>query len=1047
MKKSLNKLLLVFKDRLFIVFVMFCLMFVVLLIQFYTLQIINYDKYKNDLRASVQRTIEVPAARGLIFDRYGRPLAVNKPTNVLKFDQQVKMKKDELNKTLLDVIGVIEKNGDTYIDNVPISKEAPFEFTAGSNQIKSFIYTIPYNGEEHRQELSTYTAEELVNYLKTQFEINPDLPDQDLRKIIALRIEVYKLAYYKYKLVNIATNISERTVNEIEENHAKFPGVMVDVEPIRHYPEGELFGNILGYTRSITDAQFETMKDLGYDKTDLVGQVGIEQSMEQELRGEKGSELVEVDNVGRRVHTITREDQIQGNNIFLTVDLDFQKDTYNSIETRLSAALVERLKGGSQYIKALKGEEVVRSMLESNQLSIDKMQMANKSSTQGEIYDKLLKAYNEIDPLIRKDLTLKELLIQWLDEKSSVVTEKQILLAMHEQGTIKLDENTITSIKNNKYGNTEQILISQLEGGTLKPKQMAVDPFSAAAVAVDVNTGEVLSMVGYPSFDSNEMIMNFNAYWSMLFDGIDKRSMLWNRAIMTTKAPGSIFKMITGTAGLEEGVITPSTTIFDTGTFTKAGEPFPRCWVLSRSGGGHGNTNLERALEVSCNYFFYEVAYRLTKGSANPYANIDTLTKYVQMFGLDRATGIELSETQPNVSTPRNLVERRVTEGLNSLKVMDSDVISSRINDVKDTLSKGIYPVIDSGSNDLNSQIDYLTQYELKRNLEPVLQDALAGTYDKLLGQFYTEISEYLQLNTSTSVQTIVADTMNDLTKRSLKLKTRNNIIHELDTILGKKLDRQLKEIIDTVDPNSIIDAYDHAYTVAYRNEVRTNSDSEAAKELTKRLNELGTNKEYYKDYILLKIRANIISAIANNLLSGAELEWTDGLTVRTAIGQGNNAFSPLQMSRYIAGLANGKQTFDLKIVNGVFDNKTSKEYLKTEIKNVKQLDISQTTMDQIHKGMLAVTKGNEGTARSIFDDLPFDVAGKTGTAEEGSHEHSWFVGFAPYDKPEIAIVVAIYNSDGLGKYGTLIGKDMLMSYYKLDRQQEKNTLDNRFIE
>lgn len=1047
MKKSLDKLLLIFKNRIFIMFVMICFLFLVLLFKFYTLQIVHYDQYANDLRASVQRTIEVPATRGLIFDRYGRPLATNKPTNVLKFDQQVRMKKSQLNQTLLDVITVIEKNGDQYIDNVPISQESPFEFTGGTNQLKSFVYSIPYNNADHRQELLTYTAKELIDYLKKQYEIDASFSDEDARKIIALRTEIYRLAYYQYKLVNIAFHISDQTVSEIEENHSKFPGVIVDVEPIRHYTEGELLGNILGYTRAITDAQYEQMKDLGYDKTDVVGQVGIEQSMEQELRGSKGIEVVEVDNLGRRVHTITRQDQIQGNNVFLTIDLDFQRDTYTSIETRLSEALIDRLKGGSRYVKALKSKDMIISMIKSNQLNMEQMKLAPTGTMQNILYTELVNEYENIDPFIRKNLSIKELLIQWFEEDLPLVTEKQILLAMHEQGSIHLTNTHITSIQSNKYGSTEHILIEQLQKGYLKPNQLAVDPFSAAAVAIDIHTGEVLSIVGYPSFDSNQMIMNFNKYWSILFDGIDQRSMLWNRALMTTKAPGSTFKMITGIAGLEEGVITPSTTIFDTGTFTKAGEPYPRCWVLTRSGGGHGYTNLSRALEVSCNYFFYEVASRLTKGSLNPYTNIDTLAKYVQMFRLDQSTGIELAETPPNVSTPTNLVQTRITDGLNALKMMNTDATLKRISSIKDTLIKGVYPVADSGSTQLDDQIKYLTQYELKRKLEPLLQEVLTNQYDILLQQFYSDISIYLDMHLKESINNIVSNTINDISKRSLKLKTRDYLLAELDNMITDASYKQLKTVIDQIDINSIIDAYDHAFTVAYRNAIRKDSQSELTQILNQKIQSLDQQKAYYKDYVTSQIRYSILNAIANNLLSGVELEWTDGLTVRTAIGQGFNAFSPLQMSRYIAALANGTQTFDLRIVNGVFDNKQTQQYLTTTIKNPQPLEVSQNTIKEIHKGMLAVTKGTEGTARDIFNELPFEVAGKTGTAEEGSHEHSWFVGFAPYEQPEIAIVVAIYNSDGLGRYGNLIAKDMLMSYFRLNQDEEKITLDNMFIE
>ena len=160
----------------------------------------------------------------------------------------------------------------------------------------------------------------------------------------------------------------------------------------------------------------------------------------------------------------------------------------------------------------------------------------------------------------RNKITEKELLLQWLDEKSTdLITEREIMLILHEQGLMKLSSETIESYKGNKHGTVENTLVQQMEDGFLKPKHMAIDPFSAAAVVVDINSGEVLSLVGYPAYDGNSLITNFNEFYPLLADESDKRRLLIDRSMRTAKAPGSTFKMITGIAALEEGTVTPNT--------------------------------------------------------------------------------------------------------------------------------------------------------------------------------------------------------------------------------------------------------------------------------------------------------------------------------------------------------------------------------------------------------------------------------------------------------------------------------------------------------
>lgn len=162
---------------------------------------------------------------------------------------------------------------------------------------------------------------------------------------------------------------------------------------------------------------------------------------------------------------------------------------------------------------------------------------------------------------------------------------------------------------------------------------------SGAMVAMDPNTGKVLGMVSYPDYDLsmfNGGQVN-NAMWNELLDANDP---LYNRAISTRDAPGSIFKLCTALAGLKEGAITPDTRISDRGAFTKTNSTNPaKCWVSNENRYKHQNQTVVEALKNSCNYFFYEVSYRL---------GVTKLYQMAAALGLTSKTNIEL----PGESTP-----------------------------------------------------------------------------------------------------------------------------------------------------------------------------------------------------------------------------------------------------------------------------------------------------------------------------------------------------------------------------------------------------------
>ncbi len=1043
MMKDFHKQVLRFiTDRLFIMSIFILMLFSVIVLRIYDLQIIHHDEYDINIRETIQREIETDAPRGLIFDRYGRPVAINKSTYILNIDQGIRMSNEELNDMLLRLIALLKANGDTYVDEIPITQEEPFEYRFGESAKKQFINSIPHKNNLEKEKAHHYTAKELMTYLKSEtiFNIDPSISDNDARGLAALRYELYKTSWSKYKLITVATDVSMETISTVEEKNKEYRGVITDVKSVRFYPEGELFAHILGYTRQITASQFEAMEQYGYEKDDVVGQMGLEQTQEEELRGIKGSEIVEVDNRGRKVRTVEKEDEVQGNNIFLTMDLNYQRKTYDILENQLTNIILQRLKGGSRNIEAISGKEMVYSIVKSNTLSFAEMQKAPKDTMQYEVNQKLEKEFEQIDDFQKKNITRKELLLQWLKEiNTDLITERQVVLMLHEQGILRLNNETITNFQNNKYGTVDGVLIQQIENGVLKPKHMAIDPFSAAAVVVDIKNGQVLSLIGYPSYDSNELITNFNEFYPMLADNSDPRRLLIDRAMRTAKAPGSTFKMITAIAGLEENIITRNTLIYDTGSFTKAGTPAAKCR-------NHGNVDLKKAIEVSCNYYFYETAFNLGQGDAMPYSNIKRLTKYVEEFGLNQKSGIELIEAEPLVSSPEVVVIKGLSSALWNINNMDEEKKQKYTEASIQRISKSYIPWADSSDSNLESRIQIEIQHELKRNMESALGRALESILPALINEIIISLDNTIDKDRDTILANVVNGVMSDSSHNlSLKNKTKKYLVEEIGDGIKAMTRPIVGQALTPIIRTEITDAYQHAYNVAYGRLRRSSTDQELIDTIKYRMENTQEQVISSKDAIVDDISSGIVGNVIDQMIEKANLGWNEGITIRTAIGQGNSAFAPVQVAKYVTALANREYVYDLSIINAVQNSKEHKQIVKKEAVVSSRLDISDSTMDQIYEGMLAVTKGTQGTARAVYTDFVIPVAAKTGTTQDGGNEHSWFVGFAPYDEPEIAIVTAIYNSNGAGSYGVQMSREILEAYFELDKEYEQTTIDNIF--
>ena len=158
---------------------------------------------------------------------------------------------------------------------------------------------------------------------------------------------------------------------------------------------------------------------------------------------------------------------------------------------------------------------------------------------------------------------------------------------------------------------------------------------------------------------------------------------------------------------------------------------------------------------------------------------------------------------------------------------------------------------------------------------------------------------------------------------------------------------------------------------------------------------------------------------------------WMPGNTVQAAIGQSDNAFTPLQLATYAATLANDGTRLKTHVVSKVTDyerTKTIEDYSKPTV--VDTCGISKKNLDIVQKAMLEVTQNEDGTAYSVFGDYKVKVAAKTGTAENAGSDHTTFICYAPFDKPEVAVAVVLEHG-ARGRYSMQVAKDLLDEYFK----------------
>lgn len=241
--------------------------------------------------------------------------------------------------------------------------------------------------------------------------------------------------------------------------------------------------------------------------------------------------------------------------------------------------------------------------------------------------------------------------------ESGKLSGRYVCLALYEQGVLEKDDyyNQLKSGSLSSY----QYIRNAISDKLITPAQLALKPCSGSIVVTNPNTGDIIALVSYPSYDNNMLSGSVDAaYYKKLLN--DNSKPLYNWATQSQMAPGSIYKVCTSIAALDTGIISNSTSFFCSGVFEKV-TPNPKCWNHS----GHGTEVVATAIRDSCNIFFYNVGYNLAFSKTGNYDSsyaTSVLQNYAEQLGLATLCGIEIEEKAPHPSD-ENAIASAIGQG------------------------------------------------------------------------------------------------------------------------------------------------------------------------------------------------------------------------------------------------------------------------------------------------------------------------------------------------------------------------------------------------
>ena len=478
-----DKIIGIVTSRLTVFTIVFLVLGGILIYRCFDLQIVHGEEYLEDFVLQTEKTRDISSTRGNIYDVNGNVLAYNELAYSVKIEdvfESGKSKNAKLNSMIMQLIGMIEKNGDNVITDfkIIINEDGDFAFTAEGTTLLRFLADVYGHTtiDKLEDDERTATATEVMEYLsrnkgsgfsigqyedpedsKTEFVPGKGYTKEEWLKLVTIRYAMNLTSYRKYVGTTVATNVSESTVAVIMENSEELPGVSIVEDTVRRYVDSKYFAHVLGYTGKISSEELTSLNEEmeaegkgsdSYNINDVVGKSGIEAYMETTLQGTKGYEKVVVDNMGKVISIQEREEAKAGQDVYLTIDAEFTKAVYNILEQKLAGLVSNKIVNTKEY-KATENStssdikipiyDVYFAMFNNSILDIKHMASEDAGETEKLIYESYLnykeKVYEKLRYELMEGLTPYKKL-----SKEYQVYESNIVSLLNRNGVIMSEE-------------------------------------------------------------------------------------------------------------------------------------------------------------------------------------------------------------------------------------------------------------------------------------------------------------------------------------------------------------------------------------------------------------------------------------------------------------------------------------------------------------------------------------------------------------------------------------------------------------------------------
>ena len=972
-------------DRLSIIKNLILVAFVVILVKILYMTTFKYEHYTELAENKTYKQLLIKAPRGEIKDRYGRLLAGNKNLFTVQVSGDEIKRKDSNGKSMandicLKLINLLEKNNEEYIDEFPIYiQNGKYYYTfdknireyKNNNNIpqeldakESFYYLVDqlvsegvltqddrklevsklqkklnengyyppilvskwlFTEQKNKQDwLESYGIEDSKITAKKAFyeirnnknyKIDKNLSDSDARKILVVRDLIKSQGYSQYNPITIATDISQKTISQLEESAIELPGVSVAVEPVRYYPNTTLASHILGHMGKMPSGQEDKYlnREEGktYSKGDTVGISGIEKSYEEQLRGVDGYKKVQVDALGRITRELDVSEPKSGDTVYLSIDKDLQEDTEN----------------------ALKG----------------------------------------------------------------------VLEALRVGGTYK-----------SKYGNKTF-------------SSVAKNAASGAVIAIDAKNGDVLSMASYPNYNPNKFVNGISYEDYQALQPKNKNDVLAanpqvNLATQGVFQPGSTFKMVTGMAAIDNG-LSPNYAIQDTGVIRLGGpksRPFADLiWHKSRS--NHGYTDLYKAIQESCNIYFYTIGSgKNYTGGKDPSVKVGAkgIVEYAKKFGLDDYTGLneEIDERKgsvPNMAAKLETTKTLLRDYLTKEMANDFTDISKSKNpkEYENRIEEIVSWADETKTVGRVEAMERLTKMKVKEDRVETLADSIVFSYLNFAkwstaDTFNISIGQGENQYTPAQMARYVAAIGNggNLVELSVVDRVISNDYNNVD------IDENKVEKIDFNNPEKLKDLI----------------------EGMKRVSTQGSGKGIFGPNYPISVASKTGTAEKSGKIpTENEVEYLKSHMSSYGVSLDEAVKLAEKMKK-----AREKELTEERI------NEIKEELKRKDLKEEERKSLEEELKDGVNVKLEDTDKVNASYLRKAIKELnPKITDEKIDSYKESYKSFAWAVAVAPADDPEIAVVAMIPQGESSSNAMLLI-REVLGSYFDLDNN--KGEKDNK---